>query len=372
MAMDENETAANRHSPRWMYLDVCRLLAIFCVVLIHVTATQWHVDPVDSTDWVILTAYFGGTRFTIPMFFMMSGALLLQPDRKLSLKTLYGRYILRFVTALLFWSLLYHAVVVYAWNPYFNMDDFDAGLFVRQVLGGHPYQHWFLFAIIGMYLLVPLLKCITRSRTATAYFLVLWLLWEVGIFNLRLFFVLFPDMNPSLAGLLNGIIDAANKVPPRMVLGLHGYMVLGYYLHAYPPGVGSRRLLQAAGILGMVFTVAVTCVISARNGVRTETFLDLNTFPVCIAAAAAFVTARALFPAETDRENRVVAALAEHSFGIYLVHDFFLVYLRDKGFTPAILPRFLSPLVVTVVVYALSLIVVRLIRKIPVVRDYIT
>ena len=371
----DNELIGERQKTRWMYLDACRVLAIFGVVLIHVAATRWHVDPIGSRDWIILTAYFGGPRFMIPIFFMVTGALMLDPEKPLPLKTLYGKYILRFVIALLFWSLLYHAIVVNAWNPYFKWEDFDVRAFSGQVLGGHPYQHWFLFAIIAMYLLIPLLKCITRSESATRYFIVLWLVWEIGLYNIRLVHTAFPDMNPVVSGVLDETAKILDRVLPRMVLGLHGYMVLGYYLHVHPPARGGRRILQAFGVGGIVFTVAATCAAGIRNGVRTEIFLDLNVFPVCVSASAAFVTLRSLFPARTvggKWTGRLLLALSEYSFGVYLVHDFFLVYLRDKGFTPAILPRIASPLVVAMVVYILSVCAVRLIRKIPCVRDYIT
>ncbi len=371
----DNDLIERGRGARWAYLDVCRVLAIFSVVLIHVTATQWHVDAIGSRDWIVLTAYFGGTRFFIPIFFMVTGALMLNPDKPVTIKALYGKYILRFVTALLFWSFLYHAVAVNAWNPYFRWEDFDARAFIGQVLGGHPYQHWFLFAIISMYLLIPLLKCITRSESATRYFIVLWLAWEIGLYNVRLLGGAFPDMNPAVSGMLGEIAGILDRVLPRMVLGLHGYMVLGYYLHTHPPGTGGRRLLQILGVIGTVFTVAATVAVSVRDGIRTEMFLDLNALPVCVPAAATFVTAQVLFPgrrAGTSGAGRFFVAMSEYSFGVYLVHDFFLIYLRDKGFTPAILSRGISPLVVALAVYVLSVCVVRLIRKIPGARDYVT
>ena len=370
--MTELEKSADSRGGRWIYLDVCRVFTIYLVVLLHVVATQWHVDPIGSTDWTILSVYFSVPRVAIPVFFMMSGAIFLGPERVVPLRTLYGKYILRFVVALLFWSTLYHLIVVYAWNGESAWEGFYFRRLLSQVLGGHPYQHWFLFAIIAMYMLMPLLKCIAKDKTATRYFLVLWLLWELGLFNINLLYTFFPNMNPIVAGWIGEVVDMANRIPPRMVLGLHGYMVLGYYLHAYPPGDRARRIWQAAGVAGTVFTVVATYHLSVRENTRMETLYSLNSLAIAAGAVAFFITARSLFPGRTERRSGLLVTLGAYSFGIYLVHDFFLIYLRDKGFTPGLFPRVISPIVVSVAVYFLSVIAVHIIRKIPVVRDYIT
>lgn len=216
---------------------------------LHVCASQWHADPIGSSDWTIVSIYFSISRFGVPLFFMIRGALLLNPDLKMDIKNLYLKLILRLVTSLLFWSLLYYAIVVYEWNPYFNMADFDFGLFVSQVLGGHPYQHWFLFAMIGIYMVVPLLRCISNNKTLCRYFLILWGIFEILLTSFRLIYSLFSNTDSGILHWLTQVLDFTEKIKPNMIIGYSGYMMLGYFLHTWPPKAIARYTFQGFGVL---------------------------------------------------------------------------------------------------------------------------
>ena len=81
---------------KWLtQFDLLRILAALSVVSIHASAKLWYQLPIRSADWVITNGINVLSRFGVPMFFMISGALLLAPDREISLKDLWLRHILR-------------------------------------------------------------------------------------------------------------------------------------------------------------------------------------------------------------------------------------------------------------------------------------
>lgn len=353
--------------PRWVYLDLCRILAIFFVVFGHVVASQWHIDPIGSANWTILNTYASIFRFCIPLFFLISGALLLAPDREISLKKLYGNNILRFIICILFWGSVYYLYVIYRWAP----EDFTWKLFITQILGGHPYQHWFLFEIIGLYMILPILKLITKNREACKYFLLLWGFFQIAATSLRLTENLFFQTDSAAWHWINELLHFADNTTPGMVMGYSGYMVLGYYLHETPPKPRNRHIIQVLGIAGAAVTAIANYAICVRDGVRLETFSNNFSAAVGIAAVAVFITFRALFPTTTQKPNKRLTTLSEYSFGVYLAHDFILVFLREQGFTAGLFTRVLSPFVVALAIYGLSLLVVFIIKRIPILKKYI-
>lgn len=356
---------------RWVYLDICRIVAIFFVVLIHVVAMQIFSDPVGSFDWTTLSVYFAFSRVCVPLFFMISGALALNPDNEISIKDLYQKYILRFVTCLLFWTAMFYIINVYAQDPNFTLATFDLNIFLTRVLKGHP-QHWFLFMIIGMYMLIPLLKLVTKNRNACRYYLILWLFFEIFFFNMHLLNILFPNLNATQSLWLETLLTVTNSIAPRMVMGLSGYMVLGYYLHTQPLNSKNRHIIQLFGLLGLVATLVLTYAVSIREGSLQEIFYNTSTFGVFAMTLAVFVTAQSLSTSTVIAKNHLLLNISTCSFGIYLVHDFFLNLMARNGITPALFTRTLSPLILSLVVFCLSFCLVYLIKKIPGVSKYIT
>lgn len=69
-------------------MDLLKALAITGVILIHVSAGGYS-HPVGSFDW--LSALFWGSvsRASVPIFLMVTGALMLDPRRELTLRQLW-------------------------------------------------------------------------------------------------------------------------------------------------------------------------------------------------------------------------------------------------------------------------------------------
>ena len=61
-------------------LDICRVFAIAVVVLVHTVMLFWDFDPA-SPVWAVWNFLSLAVRFGVPLFFMLSGALLLGRER---------------------------------------------------------------------------------------------------------------------------------------------------------------------------------------------------------------------------------------------------------------------------------------------------
>lgn len=91
---------------RTRYIDSLRVLAALAVVVIHVAAHS-STSPVTSTTWHIAMFYNGCSRWAVPVFVMISGAVFLKLKADIAIKDLICRYAYRLLRIFFLWSLFY-------------------------------------------------------------------------------------------------------------------------------------------------------------------------------------------------------------------------------------------------------------------------
>ncbi|MEG2929604.1 MAG: acyltransferase family protein, partial [Oscillospiraceae bacterium] len=94
----------NISKERIVYLDLLRIFSIFCMILLHVSASKWYTTSVNSFEWQVLNIYDILVRFCVPVFVMISGAFFLDANREYTIKKLFSKNILRIIVAFIFWS----------------------------------------------------------------------------------------------------------------------------------------------------------------------------------------------------------------------------------------------------------------------------
>ena len=343
-------------SQRQQYLDVLRIISITAVVVIHTAAEYWTALDVTSYEWKVETVYDGLVRWAVPVFVMISGALFLDPSRDQPLKKLYGKNILRIVTIILFWGTAYALLAGLPADASFT----SLYAFLKTAVFGH-YHMWFLYMIIGLYAMTPLLRLITRDRDATRYFLA-----AAFLLNTAVPFV-------CSFGRLSALSALVDTLQIQLPLGYSFYFVLGYYLKTLTV---SRSLCLTAGALGaagIVCTILLTLWASVRSGAPVSAYFDNFSLPVCLTSAGIFLVAK--YGEEHRRtkapgRGRLIVTFSSCTLGVYMIHAMLLEKLQAAGITTlSIDPALAIPLIaggVTVASFALSFIL----KQIPVVKTY--
>lgn len=341
---------------RQLYLDVLRIVSITAVVVIHTAAEYWTTLDVTSYEWKVETVYDGLVRWAVPVFVMISGALFLDPSRDQPIKKLYGKNILRIVTIILFWG------TIYALLAGLPADASSSSLyaFFRAAVFGH-YHMWFLYMIIGLYAMTPLLRLITRDRAATRYFLI-----AAFLLNTAIPFVCSFGRLSSLAALIG-------TLQVQLPLGYSFYFVLGYYLKTVNASRAGYAAIGALGIIGIALTVLLTLWASARAGAPVSTYFDNFSLPVCLTSASIFLMARRCEEKGRGmgkRGSRIITTLSSCTLGVYMIHAMLLEKLHAAGITTLSFdPALAIPLIaggVITVSFALSFVL----KQIPVVKTY--
>ena len=342
---------------RIAYFDVLRILATFAVIVLHLSAQHWADTDVYSRAWQAFNLYDSAVRWAVPIFVMISGALFLSGSQ--DLKHILKKNVLRLVTAFVFWSALYAVFMV-------CFEGCPKSQIAQQFFNGH-YHMWFLFMIVGLYLIVPFLRPIVRDEKLLRYFLLLTLIFSF----------LLPQIAAALS-LLSWQYCAEFKMLTgkfyyHFTLGFVPYFVLGYYLSRREFSLAAKRVIYALGVLGFALTIMLTSFASRLQGAATELFYGYDSINVLLVCPALFVFAKEHlnFPRMSEKGHARIRALSRWSFGAYLVHPLFIesfdIFLH---FNTLSLNAFFSVPLLTLLIGTLSFLVSALLHRIPFVKKY--
>ncbi len=99
-------------APRATWADLCRVVAIYGVILIHSCgATFYSFGKIPLSDWLAANALDSLARVSVPLFVMLSGAMLLKPGAPITALSALPRRVSKVLIPLVVWSLLYLYVV---------------------------------------------------------------------------------------------------------------------------------------------------------------------------------------------------------------------------------------------------------------------
>ena len=101
-----------KNSNREFEYDAMRAVAAITVVVIHVCAMQWRSLNIHSAQWITLTVWDMLCKFSVPLFFMISGRFNLDDSHSPDIRTIVTKKTPRLAVAFVFWSLISHVVFV--------------------------------------------------------------------------------------------------------------------------------------------------------------------------------------------------------------------------------------------------------------------
>ena len=200
--------------PRKQFLDVLRVLATCAVVLMHVLT-----GATDVTDASIMPEYrslllsvMDLVTWCVPIFLLISGYLFLNPERTLTYPVMIKKYCRRIALAILLFGVPYAASELVVAERTFRIRMIPEAL--KMTLMGHTWSHmWYLYLILFLYLITPLLKKVLRVLPV----------WGVAAVMAVIF------LGSSVAPFLNKVLDV-NSIPVLPDGGVYFlYYLCGYF-----------------------------------------------------------------------------------------------------------------------------------------------
>lgn len=136
--------------------DAIRLFAVVAIVVLHTAANGVNRLDFASTDWWLANLTDSAARAAVPLFVMLTGALLLNQPLQ-ALRHFYQKRWQRMGLALCGFSLFYlcwSQLKALVKGQQLSSDDLWL-----QLVSGTPYFHlWYLYMLVGLYLVLPFLQ----------------------------------------------------------------------------------------------------------------------------------------------------------------------------------------------------------------------
>ncbi len=347
-------------SKRIVYFDYLRVISVFSVIVLHVAAQNWPNVDTNTFEWNVFNVYDGASRWGVPIFVMISGALFL--GREYTLATLYRKHILKMAIAFVFWSTAYAV-----WGNWIEESGKTGKEILVSIILGR-YHLWFLPMIIGIYMIVPLLNDIVKDNKHAFYFLALSFLFSFFIPQSILI------INLKSVGLSLTLAKALSNANIHFMVGFSGYYILGYLLHSIELKKKQLITLYLLGICGLLFTVGLTAVISICSEEPKGLFYGDFTVNVLAIAVAVFLFAKnhLNYTNLSVKRQRFLLSLSKCSFGIYLVHVIVIDGLKEFfHLTTLSFHAALTVPVISIIVFVISYLISALLNKIPVLKSWI-
>ena len=146
---------------RLAYADLLRCTAMLAVIVVHITGGALEASPVGTPDFMVLNVYDGLTHWCVPVFVMLSGMFLLDPKHSLPPSKLFFGHMLRIAAALAVWGTAY-ALVERVQVHGLSWESVRAALY-QVLLGKTCFHLWFLYMLLGLYLVTPVLRAFVRG-----------------------------------------------------------------------------------------------------------------------------------------------------------------------------------------------------------------
>ena len=323
------------HKTRNINLDLIKVLACIGVVLLHTTMIGFK----DTGSWNLLAyLYYLGT-YSIPLFFMVNGYLLLGKSN------ITYSYILQKVK----WIL----IIVSSWTTiiWLFKRDFTVNP-IKKIIGsllqkGYFSQFWFFGALILIYLCLPILRKFLNSKRSYLY--ILSSLVAIGL--------VFELTNIVLQMPLQSYLIQTFRLWTWFF-----YYILGGLVAQFDKDIvkkGFKKWMEVVSVLLLLISPVILFFLAKTiyHNFFAEYFYDI--LFVKIASLGIFLTVFTL--SLDENKSKWIVTLSNQTMGVFIVHTYVMKVLEKLlgfSYTGAYL---LFP----IFTLCISFIVISLLMKVP-------
>ena len=349
------ESITNR---RTYYYDILRIIACLLVIINHSEAKVFMNISISAT-WIVSMFKFFACKVAVPIFLMISGALLLGKEENYK-KTLWR--VFRMVLLVSTFSLLFSIIYSHNIPNMRNLISFCVSLIKR------PYYtaYWYIYTLIGIYIMTPIIKKMVRNMSEKdyIYFFTIWALY-IGVL-------------PIIQNYIN--IQITSYFNLSIFNVYIGYYILGYYLSnkKYDEicNIKSVNYILLI-IIPIIINLFLTCLKTMGEG-NTSLFLDGYQFiTVMVSSASLFCIIRKKYENIIIKNKVLGKSIIEFgkcTFGIYLIHVYMIDKTNEFIYSNLIAKGMNYEISVTIQqisVFIMATVLIYVIRRIPIVNKII-
>lgn len=348
-------TNKTEYGKRKVHIDIIRVVAIVLVVLHHMDITGLYYQNTDNClTFLCSTAITVLVQIDVPLFFIVSGALLLNKDEADSV--VWKKRIPRMLAVLVIFSALQYFFRIYngrITNP--SLVDF-----IKRLLSNNIQQtYWFLYAYIAFLIILPIMRRMVKSMTLKdlLFLVILSLTYDV-IVGYLMHYVSWFDVTDAFW-------DSIRPLMSSLI-----YWLIGGIAEKYYEELQAKRWIRNISIIiggiWLLIPAMVSLIGFAQNGLY-DTYLIEHTV---VSAPIVVYFALVLFCKESSAPLNCVAKLGKYCFGVYLTEQFLReilnpLYIAMTQHMFGVIASFIFLLVVLLFAFVISFVM----KKVPKFRE---
>lgn len=325
------------------YLRVIRVISSLAIVVLHTFSHFITSFEATSAQRIFCFSVRNLQMFAVPCFVMVTGVLLLRPEKEITIGQVFRKYIKRIVTALLVFSLLFALYDFILSKEAFSWKVFSSWLLT--IYQNKSWSHlWYLYMILAIYLLLPVYRLVSKGAGIREYryLLLVYFLFQIILSTADMvsgvktgFYICVYTVYPFYLFLGHGLDNQAVKIPLWLsavlfVVGLVGIPLLTYFQFILPSDVAGKLTGNYSSIVVVAFSTGVFSLLSRIKRTKDKS----NIF------------------------SHFILTLDHVSFGVYLVHmigiKLFTSFVKWNPYSLGTITGCLVVLVVSVGIYLFS------------------
>jgi len=289
-------------------------------------------------------------NWAVPVFLMITGALLLDPNRQITYSDCIRKYAKRILLALFVFGIPFSMLEILLNTKSITVRSlFEA---IINVINGNSWSHlWYLYALIGLYFVLPMLKAFVNNSDEKT---LLYLMSVIFIFD----FVI-------------KLIDKASGATIAFEIPITGFTIFYALAGRYITIFKSRFLnKKSISICVLAFAIFIVVIGSICYYPKSKELFGYNSPMITFLSIAVFC----LFIGAKSKNTELLWKIDRLCFGVYLIHPVFINFIyKFLKLTPIAFDNFYP--IATVVFWAFfavsSFVGAWIMYQIPILKKYI-
>ena len=310
LAMTDSST-----NKRVVYFSHLKSIACLAVVILH---TFYAADAfaISNSQHMLALVLRNLMMWAVPCFVMVTGALLLDSKREVPLKKIFCKYLPRVVVALVLFSIAFAIFDAFLLSKPIG-EALITGL--KAIVLGTGWRHmWYLYLMIGIYLLLPMFRMVVRSAGSGEIRYLLGVLF------------IFQAIIPMVQIIFN--IEVPFYICIFSIYPL--FLLAGYAIHNEIIVI-NKWVSIALVLFGVLSLTMLTYLGVYRDSSIANSLVGLYSFPGTVfMSVGVFSLAKSCYTRSSM--DAIMIMIDKNSFGIYLLHmavlKFFAVKVRPAIF----------------------------------------
>lgn len=336
------------------YITVLSVISAIAVVILH---TKGQVEIFSRAQyWMnnnIIECIF---HFAVPIFFMISGATLIDYRERYSTKEFLKKRFKKTVIPFICWSII---GILYQDFRKNNLDiqHLTITQILNNILGAKSvHVYWFFPKLFSVYLCMPLFSAIEKKLKKKVF---IYILIVCIIFNCIIPFI-------------NNVYEQNLILPITIHVG-GGYLlyiIIGYLINTNKIDRRIEAVIYILGIIGLLLQIFGTYSLSMEKGRFVGTYKGYENLPCILYSVAIFLLVKNICEKiKSEKFYLIINKIKKYTFSIYLIHWFIIDFINDtvKLDTNSMIYIFGIPVIVILLCIAITY----LLRKIPIIRHIV-